>query len=67
MTMLVAALTLIAAGVLLTAIGVTPWSFDFAVPLTNGWHVTVFPPPPLVGMLVTMIGIVALLVSLVWR
>jgi hypothetical protein len=65
--MRLAALTLIAAGLLLTATGLFPWPFDFAVAVKSGWHVTVFPPPLFVGVLLIMSGIVALLASLLWH
>ncbi len=67
MIMLITALALIAVGVLITVCGLAPWSFDFSVAVMNGWHVTVFPPPPLVGLVVMMSGIVALLASPLWR
>jgi hypothetical protein len=61
--MLITALALIAAGVLIIGIGWVPWPFDFAVAVMTGWHVTVFPPPAFVGVLVTLTGIVTLLAS----
>jgi hypothetical protein len=65
--MRIAAFAVIAAGLLLTVGGAfAPSSFDFAVALRNGWHVTVF-PSPLIGGLVIAIGIGALLASFVWR
>lgn len=65
--MFIVALSLIAVGVLITAVALVPWSFDFAVAITHGWHVTVFPPPPFVGLLATLSGIAMLLASLFWR
>jgi hypothetical protein len=64
--MFIAALALITIGVLMTALAWVPWSFDFAVSITPGWHVTVFPPPPLVGVLVILSGL-ALLAFPHWR
>jgi hypothetical protein len=65
--MRIAALALIAAGVLLTAgSALAPWSFDFAVSVRPGWHMTVF-PPTFIGVLIIMSGVVALLASLVGR
>ena len=65
--MSIAALALIAAGLLMTALALAPWSFDFAVSLMPGWHVTVFPPPPFAGLLLILAGIVAMLPSLLGR
>jgi hypothetical protein len=66
--MRIAALALVAAGVLLTAGGGTwfPTSFDFAIALRPGWHVTVF-PWPFIGLLVLTSGVAALLASFHWR
>ena len=57
------ALTLIAIGVLLTAAAFAPSSWDFALAVMPGWHVTIFPASLWVGATVILIGIVALLVS----
>jgi hypothetical protein len=65
--MLITALALIVVGVLITASALALWSFDFAVAVRPGWHVTVFPPPVSVGVLAILGGIVALLASLFWR
>lgn len=63
----IAAVALIAAGVLFTtASALVRWPFDFAIAVRPGWHVTVF-PSTFIGVLVIMIGIVALLASLVAR
>ena len=32
-------------------------SFDFAIAVRRGWHVTVFPPPLYVGVLTILFGI----------
>jgi hypothetical protein len=64
--MLIAALALIVTGVLLTAGALAPQSFDFAIALLPGWHVTILPAPPWVGVLVMLSGI-ALLVCVLWR
>jgi hypothetical protein len=61
MNMLLAALALLAVGVLLTATALAPPSWDFAVSVMPGWHVTVFPVPLWLGVLVTLGGLVALL------
>jgi hypothetical protein len=61
--MLMTALALIAVGVLITISAWVPWPFDFAVAVRPGWHVTVFPPPAFVGVLVLLSGVVALLAS----
>ena len=65
--MLIAALALIAVGVLLTAGALAPSSWDFAVAVMPGWHVTVFPLPLRAGVLVTLGGLVALFVVVHWR
>jgi hypothetical protein len=68
MNVLILALTLIVTGVLITAGGlIAPGSFDFAVSIMPGWHVTIFPPPLFAGLLVIMSGIAALLASVLWR
>jgi hypothetical protein len=65
--MRIAALALIAAGVLLTAgSALAPAGFDFAVSVQPGWHMTVF-PSTFIGVLVFMSGVVVLLASLVGR
>jgi hypothetical protein len=61
--MMVAALTLIAVGVLLTVRALVPPPWDFAVAVTRGWHVVVWPAPSWVGMLVTLFGLGALFAS----
>jgi hypothetical protein len=58
--MRIVALLLIAAGVLF----IVPSSFDFAIALRRGWHATVFPSPP-IGAAFIILGVVALLASLV--
>jgi hypothetical protein len=65
--MLIVALPLIAVGVLIAACAVAPWSFDFAVAVMPAWHVTVFPPPLWVGVLLILSGLGALLASVQWR
>jgi hypothetical protein len=62
-----AAQSLIVAGVLIMACALVPSSFDFAIAVRKGWHVTVFPPPLFVGVLAILIGIVTLTASLLWR
>jgi hypothetical protein len=64
--MRIAALALIAAGVLLTAGSALAPGFDFAVSVRPGWHATVF-PSTIIGVLLIMSGVVALLASLVGR
>ena len=61
------ALLLIGAGVLITASALVPWSFDFAIAVRRGWHVTVFPPPMPVGLLTILVGIVTLIAVGFWR
>ena len=61
-----AALFLIGAGVLITAFALVPLSFDFAIAVRRGWHVTVFPPPVFVGVLTILSGIVALIAVRLW-
>ena len=65
--MLIAALAFIGVGVLLTAVAFVPSPWDFAVAVAPGWHVTIFPAPLWVGVLVMLIGLVALLASVQWR
>ena len=65
--MLITALVLIATGGLISVSAWAPWSFDFAIAVMPGWHVTVFPPPAFVGVLVMLGGLVALLASLLWQ
>jgi hypothetical protein len=62
-----AALLIVVAGVLMIAAALVPFSFDFAVAVRKGWHVTVFPPPLFVGVLATLIGIVTLIASRLWQ
>lgn len=62
--MLIAALVLVAVGMVIAASAVAPWPFDFAVAVAWGWHVTIFPPPLWVGGLVISSGIAALLARL---
>jgi hypothetical protein len=61
---MVAALTLIAVGVLLTVRALVPPSWDFAVAVTRSWHVVVWPAPLWVGVLVTLFGLGALYASI---
>ena len=61
--MLVAALAIIGVGVLLTAGALVASPWDFAVAVAPGWHVTIFPAPLWVGVLVMLTGLVALLAS----
>lgn len=65
--MVTAALSLIVAGVLITACALAPSSFDFAISVRKGWHVTVFPPPLFVGVLTIFIGVVTLIAFRLWR
>ena len=60
-------LLLIVAGVLMTAAALVRWSFDFAIAVRRGWHVTVFPPPVSVGLLTILVGIVTLIAVGFWR
>jgi hypothetical protein len=62
--MTIAALLLVVAGALIMAWALVPSSFDFAIAVRRGWHVTVFPPPLFVGVLAILIGIVTLAASL---
>lgn len=62
--MTIAALMLVGAGVLIMAWALVPPSFDFAIAVKKGWHVTVFPPPLFVGVLAILVGIVTLAASL---
>jgi hypothetical protein len=59
--MLTAALAFVGVGVLLTAVALVPSSWDFAVAVAPGWHVTIFPVPLWVGVLLMLTGLVALL------
>ena len=61
------ALLLIVAGVLITASALMRWSFDFAIAVRKGWHVTVFPPPVSVGLLTILAGTVTLIAVGLWR
>jgi hypothetical protein len=61
--MFIAALVLIVVGALIAAAAVLAWSFDFAVAVLPGWHVTVFPPPVFVGVMLMIAGGVGLLAS----
>jgi len=65
--MIIGALLLVVAGVLITAAALVPSSFDFAIAVSRGWHVTVFPPPLFVGVLAILIGIVTLIAVRLWR
>jgi hypothetical protein len=65
--MTVAALLLLVAGALIMAWALGSSSFDFAIAVRKGWHVTVFPPPLFVGVLAILIGIITLAASLLWR
>jgi hypothetical protein len=68
MNLLGAALTLVAAGVLLTLGGLLgPRSWDFAVSVMPGWHVTIFPPSLRMGLLVLASGVAALGVAVFSR
>jgi len=65
--MRIAALALIAAGVLLTVgSALAPAGFDLAVAVRPGWHMTVF-PSTVMGGVVFMSGVVVLLASRVGR
>jgi hypothetical protein len=61
--MLVAALVLIAVGLLMVGGAAVPYGFDFAVALRPGWHVVVFPPPLWLGVLLIAMGLFGLLAS----
>lgn len=65
--MTIAAFLLVVAGVLIVAIALGRPSFDFAIAVTNGWHVTVFPPPAFVGVLAILVGIVSFIAARRWR
>ena len=65
--MTIAALLLIVAGALIMACALVPSSFDVAISVWKGWHVTVFPPPLFVGVLAILIGIVTLAATLLWQ
>ena len=62
--MTIAALLLFVAGALIMGRALVPSSFDFAIAVRKGWHVTVFPPPLFVGVLAILVGIVTWAVSL---
>ena len=66
-TMTIAALLPVVAGALIMVCALVPSSFDFAIDVRKGWHVTVFPPPLFVGVLAILIGIVTLAAALLWR
>jgi hypothetical protein len=55
--MTIVACLLIVAGMLIIAMALGRPSFDLAIAVTRGWHVTVFPPPIFVGVLAILIGI----------
>ena len=65
--MTIAALLLVVAGALIVACALVPCPFDFAPSVRQGWHVTVLPPPPFVGVFAILIGIVTLAASLLRR
>jgi hypothetical protein len=65
--MVTAALSLIVAGVVITACALAPSSFDFAIAVRKRWHVTIFPPPLIVGVLTVLIGVVTLIAFLLRR
>ena len=65
--MIIAALLLVVAGGLIIACALLRPSFDFAIAVTKGWHVTVFPPPVFVGVLAILLGIVMFVASLLRR
>jgi hypothetical protein len=64
---LLVAIALIALGVLLTISALLPLSWDFAVAVAPGWHVTVWPAPLWLGLLLVLVGGLALLASAPWR
>ena len=66
-TMIIAALLFVVAGMLITASALVPSSFDFAIAVRKGWHVTVFPPPVFVGVLAILIGTVMLIAARLLR
>jgi hypothetical protein len=41
-------------------------SWDFAIPLIPGWHITVFPPPWWILVCVAIILVVAAIVAAIW-
>jgi hypothetical protein len=60
--MTIAAFLLVVAGVLIIAMALLGRpSIDFAIAVTSGWHVTVFPPPVSAGVLAILIGIATLI------
>ena len=66
--MTIAAVLLVVAGVLIIAMALLGRpSFDFAIAVSNGWHVTVFPPPMLAGVLAIVAGIVTFVTARFWR
>ena len=66
--MTIAAVLLVVAGVLIIAMALLGRpSFDFAIAVTRGWHVTVFPPPMFAGVLAIVLGIVMFIAARLWR
>ena len=65
--MKIAALLLVAAGVLMIAMALGRPSFDFAIAVGRGWHVTVFPPPVSVGVVAILLGLVMFVAFLLRR
>ena len=65
--MTIAAYLLVVAGVLIGAMALGRPSSDFAIAVTNGWHVTVFPLPAFVGALAILVGIVSFIAGRLWR
>jgi len=62
--MTIAPLLLVTAGVLIIAMALLGRpSLDFAIAVTRGWHVTVFPPPMFAGVLAIVLGIVTLVAA----
>jgi hypothetical protein len=61
--MTIAGLLLLVAGVVMTASTLFGSSFDFAIAVRKGWHVTIFPPPRFVGVLAIVIGFVLFMAS----
>ena len=54
------ALPLLLVGALLTVAALIPWSWDFAVAVAPRWHVTIFPPPLWLGVVLSAVGIASL-------
>jgi hypothetical protein len=66
--MTIAAFLLVVAGMLIITMALLGRpSFDFAIAVTSGWHVTVFPPPMLAGVLAIVLGVAMFVAARPWR